>query len=72
MWCLIHFIVLPPVLLVKKGRQWVGIDVSIEAYKQVKKRLAKEITPEGTRPSKESSFTKRGSNVCIVSIFYGL
>ena len=51
----------------KLGRQWVGIDVSIEAYKQVKKRLAKEITPEYTRPRKESSFTKRGSNVCIVS-----
>ena len=43
----------------KLGRQWVGIDVSIEAYKQVKKRLAKEITPEYTRPRKRSQFYDR-------------
>ena len=46
----------------KLGRQWVGIDVSIEAYKQVatpiqKKRLAKEITPELLDPEKEVNFT---------------
>ena len=41
----------------KLGRQWVGIDLSIEAYKQVKKRLAKEITPELLDPEKEVNFT---------------
>ena len=39
------------------GRKWVGIDVSIEAYNLVKKRLKKEVKPDLHEPEKEVNFS---------------
>ncbi len=38
-------------------RKWIGIDVSIEAYNLVKKRLKKEVKPELLEPKKEVNFS---------------
>ena len=48
-------LVLPSEIL---GRKWVGIDVSIEAYNLVKKRLKKEVKPDLHEPEKGKSFNR--------------